>query len=188
VTLLTRSIRNGVDAEELSGLRGRLEAEPARAVLGYRAANRWIDGMHTVSAIGRIDGVIDAAVSRTHSFRLDADAPSGLLGSDRGPDPSELLLHALAACLTRSVVHLATCRGIELATVESAVSGAADIRILLGLPGGGAGLRGVSATVAVRGDAPVVDLNALVGHAAAASPVCAALGRGTPVELDIAAS
>ena len=183
MTLLTRTIRNGVDAEQLSALCGRVEKEPECAVLGYRAANRWIDGTHSVSAVGAIDG----AEPRTHSFRLDADAPAGLLGTDRAPDPSELLLHALAACLTRSVVHLATTRGVELATVESAVSGAVDVRRLLGLPGG-AGLGHIGATVRVTGDAPVAELVALADDAAAASPVHAALTRGVRVALRVAAA
>jgi uncharacterized OsmC-like protein len=187
VTLLTRTIRNGVDADELSALRGRMEDEPERAALGFRAVNRWIDGTHSVSAVGAIEGADRAVVARSHSFRLDADAPAGLLGTDRGPDPSELLLHALAACLTRSVVHTATTRRIALATVESTVSGAVDVRGLLGLPGSaGAGLDHVGAAVRVTGDAPVAELVALVRHAAAASPVHAALG--IDVALRVAAS
>jgi uncharacterized OsmC-like protein len=186
VTLLTRSIRNGVDAEQLSATCGRMQAEPARAVLGYRAANRWIDGTHSVSAIGAIDGVDPALVARAHSFRLDADAPAGLLGTDRGPDPSELLLHALAACLTRSVVHVATSRGIELSAVESTASGTVDVRGLLGVPGGAdSGLDRVCAAVRVTGDAPAAELSALVEQAVASSPVHTALGVDVALQIAV---
>ena len=189
MSLLTRTIHNGVDAEERAALRGRIEHDPAGAVVGLRAANRWIDGTHSVTAVGAIDGGRAATGARTHSFRLDADAPAGLLGGDRGPDPCELLLHALAACLTRSVVHAATDRGIELTAVESAVTGALDVRGLLALPGGaGAGLERVDVTVRVCGDAPARELGALVEHAAAASPVCAALRRELPVAPRVSAS
>ena len=124
---------------------------------------------------------------RAHAFRLVADAPSELLGTDRGPDPAELLLHALAACLTRSVVHLATARGVELETVGSAVDGAVDVRRLLGLPGG-PGLGTVRATLRVTGDAPHTELVTLADDACAVSPVHAALSRGLRVVLGVSAA
>jgi hypothetical protein len=35
---------------------------------------------------------------------IDAGEPAILLGTDTGPNPAEFLLHALAACLTTSIV------------------------------------------------------------------------------------
>ena len=41
---------------------------------------------------------------RAAEFVIDAGEPAILLGTDTGPNPAEFLLHALAACLTTSIV------------------------------------------------------------------------------------
>ena len=43
---------------------------------------------------------------------LDAGEPAILLGGDEGPNPAEYLLHALAACLTTSIVYVAAARKV----------------------------------------------------------------------------
>ena len=57
--------------------------------------------------------------SRQEAFVLDAGEPAILLGTDTGPNPAEYLLHALAACVTTSVVYSAAARGVRLTSGES---------------------------------------------------------------------
>jgi len=52
---------------------------------------------------------------------------------DDGPNPVEYLLHALASCVTKSLVAHAAVRGIQLEEVESEVEGNIDLRGYLGL-------------------------------------------------------
>ena len=66
---------------------------------------------------------------------LDAGEPAILLGTDTGPNPAEYLLHALAACLTTSLVYVAAARGVHLTEVESTLEGDMDVRGALGLVG-----------------------------------------------------
>ena len=66
--------------------------------------------------------------SRADAFVLDAGEPAVLLGTDTGPNPAELLLHALAACLTTSLVYVAAARGVRLTEVESTLEGDIDLR------------------------------------------------------------
>ena len=40
-----------------------------------------------------------------------------------GPNPAEYLLHALAACLTTTLVYVATARKVRLTAVESTLEG-----------------------------------------------------------------
>ena len=47
-----------------------------------------------------------------------------LLGTDTGANPAEYLLHALAACLTTSLVYSAAARKVRLTEVESTLAGA----------------------------------------------------------------
>ena len=56
-----------------------------------------------------------------------------LLGTDTGPNPAEFLLHALAACLTTSLVYVAAARKVALTEVESTLDGDIDVRGALGI-------------------------------------------------------
>ncbi|MBV9174949.1 MAG: hypothetical protein JOZ81_33215 [Chloroflexi bacterium] len=45
--------------------------------------------------------------SRTQEFIIEGGEPAVLLGTDIGANPAEALLHAVAACLTTSLVYVA---------------------------------------------------------------------------------
>jgi uncharacterized OsmC-like protein len=64
---------------------------------------------------------------------MDADEPAILAGNDDGANPVEHLLHALASCLTTSMVAHAAVRGIEIEELESELEGDIDLRGFLGL-------------------------------------------------------
>jgi uncharacterized OsmC-like protein len=64
---------------------------------------------------------------------MDADEPAILAGNDEGANPVEHLLHALASCLTTSMVAHAAVRGIEIEELESELEGDLDLRGFLGL-------------------------------------------------------
>jgi uncharacterized OsmC-like protein len=54
--------------------------------------------------------------------------PAILTGTDTGANPAEYLLHALAACLTTSIVDVAAARKVQLTSVESTPTGELDVR------------------------------------------------------------
>jgi uncharacterized OsmC-like protein len=56
-----------------------------------------------------------------------------LAGSDQAPNPVESLLHALAGCLTTSVVAHAAVQGIHIEELESELEGDIDLRGFLGI-------------------------------------------------------
>ena len=67
------------------------------------------------------------------AFELHADEPPVLAGSDEGANPVEHLLHALASCITTSMVAHASVRGIRIEELESKLEGDIDLRGFLGL-------------------------------------------------------
>ena len=125
--------RNGVDTQQMYGTLDAIKADPSLARFQFRAQNRWIDGAHNRSTIQGFYGAGQEDASRTQSFSLDAGEPAVLLGSDTGPNPAEALLHALAACLTTSLVYVAAARKVRLTEVESTLEGEMDVRGCLGL-------------------------------------------------------
>ena len=127
------NIVNGVDVDRLSGTIDHISADPTLARFQFRARNRWIDGGHNRTTIKGFYGAGQEDASRTEPFVLDADEPPMLLGENQAPNAPEYLLHALAACLTGTLVYHAATRGIALDGLESTIEGDVDLRGFLGL-------------------------------------------------------
>jgi organic hydroperoxide reductase OsmC/OhrA len=126
--------RNGVDTAKMFATLDLIKAPPELARFQFRATNRWIEGAHNRSTIQGFYAAGGEDTSRREAFELDAGEPAILLGTDTGPNPAEYLLHALAACLTTSIVYVAAARKVELTSVESTVTGDMDVRGALGAP------------------------------------------------------
>ncbi len=133
MAIAPETIRNGVDTQQLFGTLDAVKADPSIAKFQFRARNRWIGGAHNRSTIRDFYAANQEDTSRTKEFVLDAGEPAILLGTDTGPNPAEYLLHALAACLTTSLVYVAAARGVHLTKVESTVEGDMDVQGALGL-------------------------------------------------------
>jgi len=97
-----------------------------------RLHNRWIDGGYNHAAVGNFYGA-GRDNSHLRTFEWDADEPPILAGKDRGANPVEHLLAALAACLTTTIVYHAALRGIQIRHLESELEGDLDLRGLLGM-------------------------------------------------------
>src|SRR6185437_7331734 len=110
--------------------------------------------------------------SRAEPFVVDAGEHAILLGNDNGPHPAEHLLHALAACVTTSLVYVAAARGVELTEVESTLEGDMDVRGALGLDDDYRnGFERIRVSFRVAGDAPAAKLREVVARAQQRSAV-----------------
>ena len=119
MTLVTHAIRNGVDTEKMFATLDLIKAQPELAKFQFRATNHWIDGAHNRSTIKAFYAAGGEDTTRSEEFVIDAGEPAILLGTDTGANPAEYLLHALAACLTTSIVYVAAARNVQLTSVES---------------------------------------------------------------------
>ena len=127
------SIVNGVDLDRLSGTIEAVSADPALARFQFRAGNHWIDGGYSRTTIQGFYGAGQEDVTRTGPFTVDADEPPVLLGQNRAPNTAEYVLHALAACLSGTIVYHAAARGIALKGLECTIEGDVDLHGFLGL-------------------------------------------------------
>src|SRR5215204_2426546 len=181
------TIRNGVDTEQLYGTLDAIKADPAIAKFQFRARNRWIDGSHNRTAIRDFYAANQEDTSRIEDFVLDAGEPAILLGTDTGPNPAEYLLHALAACLTTSLVYVAAARGVHLTEVESTLEGDMDVQGALGLSNEHRnGFERIRVSFRVQGDAPEEKLRELVARAQQRSAVFDMVTNGVPITIDLA--
>jgi uncharacterized OsmC-like protein len=185
-TVTNETIRNGVDTATLFGTLDAVKAQPELGRFQFRARNEWIGGAHNRSTIKGFFAAGQEDTTRTESFVLDAGEPQILIGTDTGPNPAEFLLHALAACLTTSLVYVAAARGVRLTEVSSVVTGDMDVRGALGLSDevrNGFDTIGVRFTV--KGDAPEEKLREVVLRAQQRSAVFDMVTNGVPVAVDL---
>jgi uncharacterized OsmC-like protein len=189
VATTTESIRNGVDTAELFGTLDAVKADPALARFQFRARNEWIDGAHNRTTIRDFYAAKQEDTSRSADFVLDAGEPAILLGTDTGPNPAECLLHALAACLTTSLVYVAAARGVRLTRVSSTLEGDMDVQGALGLSDDFRnGFEQIRVSFQVEGDAPEEKLREVVVRAQQRSAVFDMVSHGVPVTVDVAAA
>ncbi len=181
-----QAVRNGVDTEQLFGTLDAIKGDPALATFQFRARNRWIDGAHNRTTIRDLYAAKQEDTSRAEAFVLDAGEPAILLGVDTGPNPAEYLLHALAACLTTSLVYVAAARGVRLTDVESTLEGDMDVQGALGLSDDYRnGFEQIRASFRIKGDAPAEKLREIMARAQQRSAVFDIVTNGSPVAITV---
>jgi len=181
------TVRNGVDTAQLYGTLDAIKGEPSIARFQFRARNRWIDGAHNRTTIRDFYAAGQEDTSRQEAFVMDAGEPAILLGTDTGANPAEYLLHALAACLTTSIVYVAAARGVRLTRVESSLEGDMDVQGALGLDDDYRnGFEQIRVSFHVEGDAPEEKLRELVVRAQQRSAVFDMVLNGLPVTVELA--
>jgi uncharacterized OsmC-like protein len=126
---------NGVDIDRLVGTIAQIGDDPTLAGFQFRARNEWVGGGHNRTTIQGFYGAGQEDTSRTAPFVVDADEPPVLLGENKAPNAGEFVLHALAACLTGTIVYHAAARGIVLDGLECTIEGDVDLQGFLGLDG-----------------------------------------------------
>jgi uncharacterized OsmC-like protein len=175
-------IRNGVDVTGIFEVIDAVKSDPDLAQFKFRASNAWIDGGHNRSTIKSFYGCKTENSSRAASFVLDADEPPVLLGRDAGANPVEYVLHALAACLTTTMVYHAAARGIEVGAVDSALEGDLDLRGFLGVSNKvRKGYHRVSVRMRVKSAAK----SEILGELAKYSPVYDIVSNSLPVDVTV---
>ena len=185
-TIVKKGTRNGVDVDRMIGTIDAITRQPALANFEFRARNRWIQGGHNTSEIQGFYGAGQEDTTRTAPFTLDNDEPDVLLGTDRGANPVEYVLHGLAGCLTTSLVYHAAARGITLREVESTLEGDLDLRGFLGLCDSVRnGYQQIRVAFRVKADASDEQIHELVELAQKRSPVFDTLTNPVPVAVVI---
>jgi len=176
---------NGVDVERLSGTINHISADPALARFEFRARNHWIDGGHNRTTIKGFYGAGQEDTTRTEPFIADSDEPPVLLGQNLAPNAGEWVLHALASCLTGTIVYHAAARGIVLDGLECAVDGDVDLQGFLGLDGNvRPGFEQIRVTLTATGDFDDDQFAELVSLTRY-SPIRDTVSNPVPVAIDV---
>lgn len=181
-TLVEDRILNGLNTSEYERTLDAVRNEPAMANFRFRASNVWIGGGLNRSTIGSFYGAGAEQGAEDRRFAVDAGEPPVLLGADEAPNPVEYVLHALAACLTSSIVYKATARGVAVRSIRATLEGDLDARAFLDLSDAKRkGYETIRATYEVDADASAEEIKALAEY----SPVLDVLSHGTSVDLRV---
>jgi uncharacterized OsmC-like protein len=179
----TPVIVNGVNVDDLYSTVEAIKATPAIAKFNFRIQNEWMGASQNRSTVNEFSGACQQ-LSRTESFFLHADEPPVLLGKDTSANPVEYLLHALAACITTSMVYHASSRGIRIEAVESTFEGDIDLRGFLELDKSiRNGFQGIRVNFKIKADVPDDQLQQIVQLGTGHSPVFDSLTNGVPVSV-----
>ena len=179
------TIVNGIDLDRLSGTIDAVTADSALARFQFRARNHWIDGGYSRTTIKDFYGAGQEDTTRTEPFTVDSDEPPVLLGQNRAPNTGEYVLHALAACVSGTIVYHAAARGIALDGLETTIEGDLDLRGFLGLDSSvRPGYEQIRVTIKAAGDFDddqLAELASLIRY----SPVRDIVSNPVPVAIDV---
>lgn len=174
---------NGVAVNDLFNTIDAIKATPAIAQFKFRIRNQWVEAGQNHSTVDKFHGA-GQQLGRTKPFVLEADEPPVLLGRDTAANPVEHLLHALAACLTTSMVYHAAARGIEIQEVESSLEGDIDLHGFLELDRNvRKGYQGIRVNFKIKADVSDKQLEEIGLLGPRYSPVFDSLINGVPVSV-----
>ena len=113
MSVVTDTIRNGVDTATMYATLDALKEQPELGALRVPRPNQWVDGSHNPP---RSRGSTPPAAwnQRARGVECRRRRNCHPPRHGQGPNPAEYLLHALAACLTTAVIYVASARKSEL--------------------------------------------------------------------------
>jgi uncharacterized OsmC-like protein len=178
----TQETTNGVNVGQVMDVIGAVKADPNYAKFQWRATNQWIDGALSRSWIKDFYAGNAEDMTRKEAFALDADEPTIAAGQDTAPNSMEYMLHALATCLTGTLVYHAAVRGIEIEAVESSYTGDMDVRGFFGLSDDvRKGFTKITVNMRIKSEVSAEELTELALY----SPVYDIISRSLPVEFTL---
>lgn len=148
--ITSRPAVNGID---LAGLDETLDAIRENPVCGQVAFRVRTDWKGQTRSETTVESYTLGGETLPRNFTIVADEPMELLGTNSAPNPQELLMAAVNACMVVGYVCQAAVRGIRLDDCRIETEGELDLRAFLGLDEAiPAGYRRLNYTVSLEGD------------------------------------
>jgi uncharacterized OsmC-like protein len=146
----TTTVVNGIDLKALDETVDAINKDAGCANVQFRVRTDWLGQTRSESTV---DGYRIGGQEVARTFKIVADEPHELLGANSAPNPQELLMSAVNACMMVGYVAQASIRGIRLESCTIETDGELDLRGFLGLdatvPNG---YRRINYVVTLKGD------------------------------------
>lgn len=181
----TEIVDNGVDVEALLGAREAIEGTPEAGQFTWRSRCRWMGGVQSRAMVEDFFGLGEEQARKSPHI-IEADHPEQFAAADSGATPVEIVLSALASCLTAGVASVAQNRGIQLTSVEATVEGDMDLAGILGVDADVRnGFSAIRASFRIDADASPEEIAALVSQSQKRSAVFDIVTNPTNVHVTV---
>ncbi len=178
-------IINGLNSIQMYETIAAIKNQPEIAKFQFRLKNQWIGGGENHSTIKDFYGAGQEDTSRREPFVFVNGEPPVLLGNNEGANPVEFLLHALAGCVTTTLILHAAARGIKIQELSTSLEGNIDLHGLLGLDESvSPGYEQIRIKMNVKADCSDEELDKLLAFTKEHSPVCQSVCRPVPVSIE----
>jgi uncharacterized OsmC-like protein len=124
-------------------------------------------------------------LSKIRTHHLEIDEPKELGGTDKGPNPVELLLAALGGCQAIVLRFYGEKLGVTVKSVETTVEGNLDLGGFLGVPGVRPGFQDIKVATKLKAEGDPDKIKELLKIAEERCPVLDILKNGVPVKVQI---
>lgn len=186
MNIAVKTADNGVDTASLIGARGAFEQMPQAAAFTFRSDCEWVTGTRNRNTINGYFG-LGQEHARKQTFTISSDHPEVFHAADTAPTPPEIVLAALASCLTGGLAAVAQHRGIQLHSARAIVEGDIDVRGILGMdPDIRNGFSAIRVSFEIDADASREDIEALVAQSQKRSAVFDILTNPTAIAVSLA--
>lgn len=140
---------NGIDVSALRETMQAVERDASQGLVKFRVKTGWAGGSKSET---RVDSWECAGQRKPRNYTIRTDEPVELLGTNTAPNPQEVLMAGLNACMTVGYVTGCAAHGIELESLSIETEGQLDLRGFLGIdPSVKPGYEELHYTVRIRG-------------------------------------
>lgn len=147
---VTHNTVNDIDLTALGEVVEAIQADASKAKVAFHVTSRWKGQTRSEATVGAIT-LGGERIER--DYKIVIDEPTELLGTDVAPNPQEMLMAAVNACMMVGYVAGASLKGIELESLEIETKGELDLRGFLGLSDDvPAGYRTIDYDVRIKGN------------------------------------
>lgn len=127
---ITPNTVNGIDLDALGQVVDDINQDTSKAKVAFRVTTAWKGQTRSEATV---DGYKIGGEQVDRTFKIPVDEPHELLGENTAPNPQEMLMTALNACIMVGYVAGAATNGITLENLEIETNGELDLRGFLGL-------------------------------------------------------
>ncbi|MBI4527362.1 MAG: OsmC family protein [Deltaproteobacteria bacterium] len=121
---------NGLDVDALHEVIEQVKNDAAKGIVEFKVKTSWKGQTRSETSV---ESYKLGGKEIKRRFSISADEPLELLGENTSPNPQELLMAALNACITVGYVAGAAVNGITLSKLEIETKGQLDLRGFLGI-------------------------------------------------------
>lgn len=141
---------NGIDVDALKSVIADVAADPAKGAVAFAVRSAWKGQTRSETTV---EGYTLGGQRIDRTFKIKIDEPVELCGANTAPNPQEMLMAALNACMMVGYVANAALRGITLDLLEVETEGALDLRGFLGIdPAVSPGYEAIKYRVRIKGN------------------------------------